>query len=31
MVLAETIVRPFEAVLETGCHYHHDLRGVRIA
>jgi hypothetical protein len=30
MASAEAIVRPFEAVLQTGCHYRHDVRGVRI-
>jgi hypothetical protein len=31
MAPAGAIVRPFEAVLQTGCHYRHDVRGVRIA
>jgi hypothetical protein len=31
MASAEAIVRPFEAALQTGCRYRHDVRGVRIA
>ena len=31
MAPTEAIVRPFEAALQTGCCYRHDVLGVRIA
>ena len=31
MASAEAIVRPYEAALQTGCCYRHDVLGVRIA